>query len=56
MKNLLKQKLLPVNYSGALHSSSQDIKQGSKTVVEYSEEFMTMQARCGLNKQGKGIC
>ena len=50
MKNLLKQKFLPVNYSRDLRSSFQDLKQGSKTVVGYSEEFMTMQARCGFNE------
>ena len=50
MKNLLKQKFLPVNYSRDLRSSFQDLKQGSKTVIEYSEEFLTMQARCGLNE------
>ena len=33
-----------------LHSSFQDLKQGSKTIVEYFEKFMTMQARCGLNE------
>ena len=50
MKNLLKQKFLPVKYSGDLRSSFQYLKQGSMTVVEYSEEFMTMQARCGFNE------
>ena len=49
MKNLLKQKFLPVNYTRDLHSSFQDLKQGSK-IVEYSKEFMTMQACCGLNE------
>ena len=49
MKNLLKQKFLRVNYSKDLRSSFQDLKQGSKTVVKYFE-FMTMQARCGLNE------
>ena len=51
MKNLLKQKFLPVNYSRDLRASFQYLKQGSKTVVEYSEEFMTMQARCGLDEE-----
>ena len=50
MKNLLKQKFFHVNYSRDLRSSFQDLKQGSKTVIEYSEEFLTMQARCGLNE------
>ena len=49
-KNLLKKKFLPINYSRYRRSSFQDLKQGSKTVVGYSEEFMTMQAHCGLNK------
>eukprot|EP00268_Persea_americana_P013609 TRINITY_DN16021_c0_g7_i1.p1 TRINITY_DN16021_c0_g7~~TRINITY_DN16021_c0_g7_i1.p1 ORF type:complete len:109 (-),score=8.32 TRINITY_DN16021_c0_g7_i1:407-733(-) len=35
---------------GRVRSSSQDLKQGSKTIVEYYEEFMTMQVRCGLNE------
>ena len=50
MKNLLKQKFLPVNYSRDLRASFQYLKQGSKIVVEYSEEFITMQTRCGLNE------
>ena len=50
MKNLLKQKFLLFNYSKDLRSSFQDLKQGSMSVVEYSDEFMTMQARCGLNE------
>lgn len=50
MKNLLKQKFLPINYSRDLWSSFQDLKQGSKTIIEYSEEFLTMQARCCLNE------
>ena len=50
IKNLLKQKFLPVNYSRDLCSSFQDLKQGSTTVVEYSDEFMTMQDRSGLNE------
>lgn len=50
MKNLLKQKFLLVNYSTDLRSSFQDLKQSSKTVIEYSEEFLTMQAHCGLNE------
>ena len=49
MKNLLKQKFHPVNYFSDLHSSFQDLKQGSRSVVEYSEKFMTMQACCALN-------
>ena len=49
MKNLLKQKFLPVNYAIDLSSSFQDLKQKSKTVVEYSKEFLTMQAHVGLN-------
>ena len=40
MRNLLKQKFLPVNYSRDLQSSFQDLKQGSRTVIEYSEEFL----------------
>ena len=51
MKNLLKQKFLPVNYSRDLRLSFQYLKQGSKTVVEYSEEFITMQSRCGLDEE-----
>ena len=50
MKNLLKHKFLPVNYSRDPCLSFQDLKQGSRMVVEYSEEFMTMQACCGLNE------
>ena len=50
MKILLKQKFLPVNYSRDLRSSFQDLKQGSKTVVTYYKEFITMPARCGLNE------
>ena len=50
MKNILKQKFIPVNYSRDLRSSFQDLRQGSRTIVEYSEEFMTMQVRCGLNE------
>ena len=52
MKNLLEQKFLPINYSRDLCSSFQDLKQGSESVIEYSEEFMTMQAHCGLNEVG----
>ena len=44
MKTLLKQKFLSVNYARDLHASFQYLKQGSKIVVEYSKEFMTMQA------------
>ena len=51
MKNLLKQKFIPVNYSRDLRASFQYLKQGSKTIVEYSEEFMTIQARCGLDEE-----
>ena len=51
MKNLLKQKFLPVSYARDLRASFQYLKQGSKTVVEYSEEFMTMQACCNLDEE-----
>ena len=50
MKNLLKQKFLPINHSRDLLSIFQDLKQGSRSIVEYYEEFMTMQARCALNE------
>ena len=50
MKNLLKQIFLPVNYSRDLRPNFQYLKQGSKTIVEYSEEFMTMQAHCGVDE------
>ena len=50
MKNLLKQKFLPINYSrDPQEIYVQDLKHESRTIVEYSGEFMTMQARCGLN-------
>ena len=55
MKNLLKQKFISINYSRDLRSSFQDLKQGSKTGVEYSEELMTMQARCGLNEDDDDV-
>ena len=50
MKNLLKQKFLSVNYSSDSRSSFQDLKQGSRSVVAYFEEFMIIQARCCLNE------
>ena len=50
VKVWLKQKFLPVNDSRDMRSSFQNLKQKSKTIVEYFEGFMTMQARCGLNK------
>ena len=50
VKTLLRQKFLPVNYSRDLCSIFQGFSQGSKMVVEYSKEFMTMQAHCGLNE------
>ena len=50
MKNLLKQKFLLVNYSRDLRTSFQDLKQGFRTVIDYFEELMTMQARCVLNE------
>ena len=50
MKVRLKQKFLPVNYSRDMRSSFQNLKQKSKTIVEYFEGFMTIQSRCGLNE------
>ena len=43
-------KVPPCKLFKDLRSSFQNLKQGSKTVIEYSEEFLTMQARCGLNE------
>ena len=50
MRSLLKKKPFPINYFRDLFSCFHDLKQVSRTIVEYSEGFMAMQAPCNLNE------
>lgn len=50
-----RQKFHLINCSKDLFSSLHDLKHGSRSVVEFSEEFVVMKVRCDLNKT-KDVC
>ncbi|KAA0057584.1 Transposon Ty3-G Gag-Pol polyprotein [Cucumis melo var. makuwa] len=50
MKKLLEARFLPPNYELTLYNPYQNCRQGSRTVVEYIEEFHTLSARTNLSE------
>lgn len=50
MRSLMKQKFLSINYKRDLFSKLQNLEQGKKAVVKYTEEFFLVQARSALDE------
>ena len=53
MKEKLRSKFLPADYRQTLFQKLHNLRQGSKTVQEYIEEFYNLQARNDLRENEK---
>lgn len=50
MKKQMRARSLPINYEQVLYNQYQSCRQGSRTIAEYTEEFLRLEARTNLGQ------